>query len=85
MLHFVLVRLFPAFSDKLAPMIHTGTICQNYETEKLKWLSSQQALADLAAFQGYLVSVEGLTGKEKWVTWGGKQLHSLPCPVFFLA
>ncbi|CAM9504375.1 unnamed protein product [Pylaiella littoralis] len=43
----------------------------NWETESLQWLSSQQALADLAAFHGYLVSVEGLNGSEKWVTWGG--------------
>lgn len=50
-------------------------ICQNYETESLQWLSSQQALADLVAFHVYFVKSEGLTGQEKWVTWGGKSLY----------
>ncbi|CAN0577169.1 unnamed protein product, partial [Ectocarpus sp. 12 AP-2014] len=37
----------------------------------LRWLSSQQALADLSSFHGFLSDKEGLTGAEKWVTWGG--------------
>lgn len=45
---------------------------QDWATESLKWLSSQQALADLAAFHGYISETEGLGGGEKWVTWGGE-------------
>eukprot|EP00904_Undaria_pinnatifida_P007440 jgi/Undpi1/3826/HiC_scaffold_16.g07195.m1 len=44
---------------------------QDWATESLRWLSSQQALADLSSFHGYLSDKEGLTGAEKWVTWGG--------------
>ncbi|CAM9336665.1 unnamed protein product, partial [Hapterophycus canaliculatus] len=43
----------------------------DWATESLRWLSSQQALADLSSFHGFLSEKEGLTGKEKWVTWGG--------------
>lgn len=45
---------------------------QDWSTESLRWLSSQQALADLSSFHGYLSHREGLTGAEKWVTWGGE-------------
>lgn len=43
----------------------------DWATDSLQWLSSQQALADLSSFHGYLSDKEGLTGAEKWVTWGG--------------
>lgn len=45
---------------------------QDWATDSLRWLSSQQALADLSSFHGFLSDKEGLTGAEKWVTWGGK-------------
>ncbi|CAN0185478.1 unnamed protein product, partial [Laminaria digitata] len=43
----------------------------DWATDSLRWLSSQQALADLSSFHGYLSDKEGLTGAEKWVAWGG--------------
>ncbi|CAM9772235.1 unnamed protein product [Ectocarpus sp. 4 AP-2014] len=43
----------------------------DWATDSLRWLSSQQALADLSSFHGFLSDKEGLTGAEKWVTWGG--------------
>eukprot|EP00752_Nemacystus_decipiens_P009162 g8184.t1 len=44
---------------------------KDWRTKSLRWLSSQQALADLSSFHGYLTDKEGLSGHEKWVTWGG--------------
>lgn len=43
----------------------------NFSTSNLKWLSSQQALADLAVFVGYINDKYNLTKDNKWITWGG--------------
>jgi hypothetical protein len=40
-------------------------------TEKLRWLSSQQALGDLAAFHSQIVANYSLTNANKWVSFGG--------------
>eukprot|EP00755_Sulcionema_specki_P021798 Sspe_Gene.74964::Locus_46842_Transcript_1_1_Confidence_1.000_Length_1086::g.74964::m.74964 len=37
----------------------------------LKYLSSRQALGDLARFHSFAVREYNLTAKNKWVTWGG--------------
>ncbi|CAN0419518.1 unnamed protein product, partial [Laminaria digitata] len=42
----------------------------DWATDSLRWLSSQQALADLSSFHGYLSDKEGLTGAEKWWSLG---------------
>mmetsp|Transcript_53378 Transcript_53378/g.68502 ORF Transcript_53378/g.68502 Transcript_53378/m.68502 type:complete len:507 (-) Transcript_53378:231-1751(-) len=40
-------------------------------TQKLRWLSSQQALGDLAEFHSQIVSNYSLTDSNKWVSFGG--------------
>ena len=37
----------------------------------LKYLSSTQAQADLAAFHTHLSNALGLTASNRWITWGG--------------
>ncbi|CAM9474670.1 unnamed protein product, partial [Discosporangium mesarthrocarpum] len=44
---------------------------QDWATESMRWLSSQQALADLVYFHQFITEEEGLRGDEKWVTWAG--------------
>lgn len=39
--------------------------------KNLKWLSSQQALADLATFHGQIMVNYSLTSSNKWVAFGG--------------
>lgn len=36
-----------------------------------RFLSSQQALGDLVEFHHHISETHGLTGKNRWVTWGG--------------
>jgi serine protease 16 len=43
----------------------------DFTTPNLKWLSSQQALADLAQIRTYLSGVYGMTSNNRWVSWGG--------------
>mmetsp|Transcript_7109 Transcript_7109/g.13494 ORF Transcript_7109/g.13494 Transcript_7109/m.13494 type:complete len:545 (-) Transcript_7109:239-1873(-) len=43
----------------------------DYSTANLKWLSSEQALADLASFVGGMRLKFNLTSANRWVTWGG--------------
>lgn len=43
----------------------------DYSTQNLRYLSSEQALEDLAAFQALMVSQYNLQKTNKWVTWGG--------------
>ncbi|KAJ1484340.1 serine carboxypeptidase S28-domain-containing protein [Baffinella frigidus] len=40
-------------------------------TENLRFLSSQQALADLALFHAYISSEHSLPAETKWITFGG--------------
>lgn len=39
--------------------------------DKWNYLSSQQALADLASFHAHIGTTFGLTKKNKWISWGG--------------
>lgn len=43
----------------------------------LRYLSSRQALADLAGFHVYAVQRWGLTDKNRWVSWGGQGIFIL--------
>lgn len=40
-------------------------------TKNLEWLSSKQALADLAHFHAFFNDKYGLTERNKWITFGG--------------
>ena len=40
-------------------------------TANLKWLTSRQALGDIAQFHAYISEIYNLTGDKKWVTFGG--------------
>lgn len=44
---------------------------QGSTRDTLKYLSSRQALGDLAAFRAYAARAYGLTEQNKWVSWGG--------------
>ena len=52
---------------------HNSSACPYTEKDPkpLRWLSSRQALADLAAFHAYATRAYGLTSKNKWVSFGG--------------
>ena len=41
------------------------------DEKPLRWLSSRQALADLATFQRHATSAFGISAASKWVTFGG--------------
>ena len=41
------------------------------DPDPLKWLSSRQALADLATFHAYATAQYSLTPRNKWVSFGG--------------
>lgn len=43
----------------------------SFSTQNLRWLSSQQALGDLAVFHQQIVANYSLTGANKWVSFGG--------------
>eukprot|EP01039_Chlorochromonas_danica_P003870 gene3870-4228_t len=43
----------------------------DYSSDKLKWLTTEQALNDLAAFHRYISSKYSLTARNKWITFGG--------------
>jgi thymus-specific serine protease len=44
---------------------------RNFSTSSLKYLSTEQALEDLASFQQMITTSMGLTSANKWVTFGG--------------
>jgi len=44
---------------------------QDYSTENLKWLNSEQALGDIAHFHSFISDEFKLTSSNRWVTWGG--------------
>uniref|UniRef100_A0A7S1TSG3 Thymus-specific serine protease n=1 Tax=Phaeomonas parva TaxID=124430 RepID=A0A7S1TSG3_9STRA len=44
---------------------------EDLSTENLRFLSSQQALADIANFHVHASAEFGLTSANRWVTWGG--------------
>ena len=43
----------------------------------MKYLSSKQALADLASFRQFIVSTMKLTEENKWISFGGSYPGSL--------
>jgi serine protease 16 len=43
----------------------------NLATENLKWLNTEQALADIASFHSLISEQYSLKPTNKWVTWGG--------------
>ena len=47
------------------------TTFSDTSVENLKYLSSEQALADLAAFRAAMVDQFALTEKNKWISFGG--------------
>merc|ERR1711871_522119 len=44
---------------------------RDFTTANLKWLSSQQALADLAKFVSHINEAHKLTSNNRWITFGG--------------
>lgn len=46
-------------------------------TENLRYLSSDQALADLASFRNYIHEKYNLTDSNKWIAFGGSYSGSL--------
>lgn len=52
----------------------------DYSTANLRWLSSEQALADLASFVGAMNAAHGLQPPaNKWVAFGGSYPGMLAC------
>lgn len=43
----------------------------DYSTEHLQWLNTEQALGDIAAFHTYVTKKFNLPANARWVTWGG--------------
>ena len=43
----------------------------DFSTPNLRFLSSQQALADIAALHGHISALHGLSATNRWVTFGG--------------
>jgi hypothetical protein len=52
-------------------------ISSDLSTSNLKYLSSKQALADLASFRQFIVSTMKLTESNKWISFGGSYPGSL--------
>lgn len=44
---------------------------EDFSTENLKWLNTEQALADIASFHMFITEQYSLSATNKWVTWGG--------------
>ncbi|XP_062843300.1 thymus-specific serine protease [Trichomycterus rosablanca] len=55
----------------------SSTVPGGLEVINLQHLSSQQALADLAAFHGYIGQKYGLTDKNIWISFGGSYAGAL--------
>jgi serine protease 16 len=43
----------------------------DFTTPNMRWLSSQQALADISLFHSYITQQFKLSPRNKWVSWGG--------------
>lgn len=43
----------------------------DFSTENLRYLNSEQALEDIAQFHSVITEKFSLTANNKWVTWGG--------------
>ena len=75
----VAVEWLPATGALMLAVEHRYYGCHNAsacpysaaDPQPLKWLSSRQALADLASFHAHATAAFGLTEKNKWVSWGG--------------
>lgn len=80
-------RWRPAFKEQCCLWrcyIQSGTqnfnllfcLCSDLSTDNLRFLSSRQALADLAHFRTVIAEARGLTNR-KWVAFGGSYPGSL--------
>ena len=75
----VAVEWLPATGALMLAVEHRYYGCHNAsacpysaaDPQPLKWLSSRQALADLATFHAHATAAFGLTAQNKWVSWGG--------------
>lgn len=50
---------------------------RDFSTQNLKYLTSEQALADLASFRRFIYLKYGLTENNRWVAFGGSYAGSL--------
>lgn len=71
-----MVELAPKHGALLVALEHRyyGVSMPNpgdYSTENLQWLSTEQALEDLAGFITMINSDYSLSSANRWVTWGG--------------
>eukprot|EP00050_Salpingoeca_kvevrii_P011084 m.12573 g.12573 ORF g.12573 m.12573 type:complete len:498 (-) comp3244_c0_seq2:128-1621(-) len=76
----VAVELLPKTGALMVALEHRYYGCHNMDacpvktlqsTADLKFLSSRQALADLAAFHAHITSRFGLSSRNKWISFGG--------------
>jgi hypothetical protein len=56
---------------KQRPLPHELVLRNPEKAENMRWLTSQQALADAAAFIGYAVGRYNLSLDTKWIAVGG--------------
>jgi hypothetical protein len=74
----VAVEWLPATKALMIAVEHRYYGCHNMsacpysrEEQTLKYLSSRQAVEDLANAHAHVVKEYGLTAKNKWISWGG--------------
>eukprot|EP00457_Paulinella_chromatophora_P005972 gb/GEZN01005990.1/.p1 GENE.gb/GEZN01005990.1/~~gb/GEZN01005990.1/.p1 ORF type:complete len:504 (-),score=59.75 gb/GEZN01005990.1/:160-1671(-) len=69
------VSMAPSYGALILALEHryygASVPTEDFSTPNMAYLSSQQALADLAAFIGHINQVYQLTAVNKWVTFGG--------------
>jgi len=79
--HFVVSSYAAKFGALVAALEHRfygeSIPYEDSSTPRLKYLSSQQALADAAYFRNYLVEKLNLSPNAKWVVFGGSYSGNL--------
>jgi len=79
--HFVIATYAAKFGALIVAVEHRfygqSMPAPNLSTQNLRLLSSQQALADYALFQQFIVGSYNLTEENKWISFGGSYSGSL--------
>jgi hypothetical protein len=73
-----LAQQFGAMQVVLEHRYYGGSMPNDTSVGGMQYLSSSQALADLASFHGYISSTYNLTAQAKWVVWGGSYRFVTP-------
>ena len=70
-----MVELAPKFGALMVALEHRfygfSVPSNDWSTSNLQYLSTEQALGDIASFISFVSDMYGLTSENKWVTWGG--------------